>query len=340
MKLGGSLLVLVVANATALAGGPPTDVEPDAVKPDDPPADPPAPPRPALEQYYVDGVNTTNLTFGSLGSARGVAEEFLVLPEGGELGGRLRTITADGGLGTGKLALTDLALLDLNAEWAIAHHYELDVAVSVLPKQPSSTHEHVFQGGSLTLRRDLWDLTALGLSGSASPLLGLPGLAYTGALFLTHKKRLNEIVTFSMAGGASTVVIDASQAMDREVVVEGGAHAAVLARIPNGVWGAWLGAGYALPAYHHGHDPVSGMTADPQPRLSIDLGNAVQLADDWDLTIDLEILDRGDLTNPATRLPVLDGGFDQIQIMVGISRRIHGKSASHDRGIQDPSIQL
>jgi len=342
MKLAGSLLGLVVGlvvvNATALAGGPPTDAEPDAAKADDPPPDPP---RPAVNQYFVDGVNTTGLEFATLGSARGVAEEFLVLPEGGELGGRLRTITADGGLGTGKLALTDLALLDLNAEWAIAHHYELDAALSVLPKQPSETHEHIFQGGSLTLRRDLWERTALALSGSAAPLLGLRGFEYGGALFLTHKKRLNEIVSFSMAGGASTTVIDAKTAMDTEVLLESAVHAAVLVRVPNGVWGGWLGAGYALPAFHHGHDPVSGMTADPQPRLGVDLGNAVQLADDWDLTIDLAILDRGDLANAATRLPILDGGFDQVQIMVGISRRIHPKKPEYrERGTRDPLIQL
>ncbi len=345
MKAIAIACCLVGLSATARADDPPPADEP---KPDEPKADEPKVDVPKVDkpdpsslrnQYYVDGVETTGLTLRSAGSMRGVAEEFLVLPEGGELGGRLRTITADGGLGTGKLALTDLALFDLSAEYAIAHHYELDAQVSFLPKQPSETHEHIFQGGSLTLRRDLWERTALALSGGGGPLLGLPGFTYGGSLFLTHKHRLNEFVTFALAGGASSVVIDPTN-MSSEVLVEGGAHAAILARIPNGVWGAWLGAGYALPAYHHGRDPVSGMALDPQPRLDIDLGNAVQLADDWDLTVDLSILDRGDLTNAATRLPILDGGFDQIQIIVGIERRIHGKQDAHDRGIRDPMIEL
>jgi len=339
MKAIAIACCLAALSATARADDPaPDEPEVDETKVDETKVDPkPVPPvEPHEEVFVVNGAQTTDLSFSS---ARGVAEEFLVLPEGGEVGGRLRTITSDGGLGTGKLALTDLALFDLSAEYAIAHHFELDAQVSFLPKQPSMTHEHVFQGGSVTLRRDLWNRTALALSGEAGPLLGLPGFTYGGALFLSHKHRLNEFVTFALAGGASTVVIDPT-GMSSELLVEGGAHAAILARIPNGVWGTWLGAGYALPAYHHGRDPVSGMAADPQPRLDIDYGNAVQLADDWDLTVDLSILDRGELTNAATRLPILDGGFDQIQIMVGIERRMHGKQESHDRGIRDPMIQL
>jgi hypothetical protein len=76
------------------------------------------------------------------------------------------------------------------------------------------------------------------------------------------------------------------------------------------------------------------MTLAPQPRLDLDIGNAVQLADNWDLAVDLAIIDRGDLASPATRLPVLDGGFDQIQLIVAISRRFH--TASRDYG--DPLI--
>ena len=33
-------------------------------------------------------------------------------------------------------------------------------------------------------------------------------------------------------------------------------------------------------------------------------------------------IDRGDAANPATRLPILDGGFDQKQIMFGVTRHI------------------
>jgi len=281
----------------------------------------------------------TGEVISASGSMRGVAEEFLVLPDGTELGGRLRTITGEGGLGPGKLALTDLALFDAELQWAFAKHYELDVSLTAMPKQPSTTHEHIFQGAALAVRHDVARQTALAVSASAQPLAGLHGEAFGGALFLVHKHRLNEIVTFSVAGGASSTVLHPAGASELPYLIEAAAHASVLCRIPNGVWGGWLGVGYAVPAYHRGADPVSGMTLAPQPRLDIDLGNAVQLAEHWDLTVDLQIIDRGELARPETRLPVIDGGFDQIQIMVGISRRL----PSHDRGWQgigDPLIQL
>src|SRR4051794_5885611 len=209
----------------------------------------------------------------------------------------------------------------------------------MLPKQPSSTSEHVFQGGSVVLRRDIGHRSALAVAGSAGPLLGIKGLTYGGSLFLEHKHRLNEIVTFSLAGGATSTVVRPTGMFDHPLLVEGAGHASVLVRIPNGVWGGWMGVGYAVPAYHRGHDPISGMALDPQPRLDLDIGNAVQLADQWDLSVDLSIIDRGDLANPATRLPILDGGFDQIQLMVGISRRIK-LGGDRQRGISDPLIQL
>ncbi|MEO7729917.1 MAG: hypothetical protein ABIY55_03015, partial [Kofleriaceae bacterium] len=90
-----------------------------------------------------------------------------------------------------------------------------------------------------------------------------------------------------------------------------------------------------------GHDPVSGMALDPRPRLDLSIGNAVQLSDHWDLSVELSILDRGDRGAPATRLPVLDGGFDQIQLSVGITRRLELSTRSRDaRGIASPMITL
>ncbi len=263
------------------------------------------------------------------GSARGAAEEFLVLPDGAEVGGRLRAITADGGLGGGRLKLTDVALLDVHAQWAMARQFELDGAITVLPKQPGTTHEHVLQGGSLAIRRQLMTRTAIALSGSASALQGIPGMALDGAAAVLHKHRLNEIVTFSLEGGVASTQVRATGAPDHPSLIEAAGHAAVLVRVPNGIWGGWMGAGYAVPIYHRGHDPVGLMPLDPQPRLDLQLGTAVQLAPRWDLMLELSLLDRGELSDPATRLPILDGGFDQIQLTVGVSRRLDLSRSSH-----------
>lgn len=275
-------------------------------------------------------------------SAMAVAEDYLVLPDGAEVAGSLRTITADGGLGSGRIGLTDVALFDAHLVWAIARRYELDATASVLAKQPSATSEDILQGGSLTLRRAFNASVALAVSGGASPLIDLRGLAYDGSLFASYKKRLSRYCAFMLAAGGDTTVVHATNAVDTAAVVEGAAHADVLVRADD-VWGGWLGAGYAIPAYHHGHDPVSEMPLDPQPRLDVDFGTSVQLNDDWYLSADLTIMDRGDLANPATRLPVLDGGFDQIQIMVEITRRIRGRAERdryRDAGVNQPPVQL
>jgi hypothetical protein len=42
------------------------------------------------------------------------------------------------------------------------------------------------------------------------------------------------------------------------------------------------------------------------------------------------VIDRGDIANPATRLPILDGGFDQKQIMFGVTRHIDAPHRHHD----------
>lgn len=276
------------------------------------------------ENSEVIAVTGDVLSSHSSASGRGVAEDFLVLPEGVDVGGRLRLLTADDALGSGKLKLTDLVLFDVTMAWAFARRFELDARLSVLPKQPSTTDEEIFQGGSLTIRRELTRRTGLAVAGSTAPLLGLDGLAFGASAALLYKHRLNELVSFSLAGGASALFLRPTSGFDDDApyLVEGAGHAEVLVRIPNGVWGAWLGTSYALPAADSGVEPTSGMPLDSQPRLDLTIGTGVQLADEWDLAFDASIVDRGDLAQPATRLPILDGGFDQLQLSIGITRRI------------------
>ena len=344
--LAACLESLLSSPARADDPSPPRAATPaaDPAPPGDPaPVPDPPPPvvvqKPEPEQILVQG-STLSVAESMDGDPRGTAEEFLVLPEGADVGGRLRTITADDGLGPGPIKLTDLALFEVDAAWAVARHYELDGSASVLAKQPSTTSEPIFQGGSLALRRDLVTRTAVAVSGSAAPLVGMNGLALGGAALVTHKHRLNDLVTFALAGGGNVTFIRATSAPDRPYLVEAAGHAAVLVHVMR-IWGGWAGVGYALPVVHGGRDPVGGMPLDPQPRLDLDLGTAVQLADDWDLSVTLAIVDRGDLGAPATRLPILDGGFDQIQFTVAVSRRLTlGKHAPRSRRSYDLQMPM
>lgn len=260
-------------------------------------------------------------------SRRHVAEEVVVLPDGVDVGGRMRLLIADGGIGPGPIKLTDVALFDATVQWSIASRVELDAAISMLAKQPSTIDERVAQGASLGATVALTKRTAIAASGTLHPLLGLRGVALENGLAVGHRHRLNEIVTFALGGGARSTWLRETEG-ERALIVEVTGHAAVFAREPAAIWGAWLGVGYSVPLVTRGQDPMSGMSIDPQPRLDLNIGSAVQVADHWDLAAELSVVDRGDLANPATRLPILDGGFDQVQVVVGVSRRLASKKVT------------
>jgi hypothetical protein len=60
---------------------------------------------------------------------------------------------------------------------------------------------------------------------------------------------------------------------------------------------------------------------DPQTRLNFHVGMVYALIDNWDLYLEIAVIDRGDLIDVRTTLPILDGGFDQQQVIFGVVRR-------------------
>jgi hypothetical protein len=79
---------------------------------------------------------------------------------------------------------------------------------------------------------------------------------------------------------------------------------------PEGWTAGWFGFSYSLPLAH------DGAMLDPQPRMDLSLGVVLSFVDHWDVFARYEIIDRGD-TAMHTQLPILDGGFDQRQIIFG-----------------------
>jgi hypothetical protein len=67
------------------------------------------------------------------------------------------------------------------------------------------------------------------------------------------------------------------------------------------------------------------MSVDPQPRLDFRVGTVLSLVKNWDVFAEFAIVDRGDMEDPATRLPIMDGGFDQQQVIFGVTRHIESK---------------
>jgi hypothetical protein len=69
---------------------------------------------------------------------------------------------------------------------------------------------------------------------------------------------------------------------------------------------------------------------DGLARRSFDLGTTLGLSvgawarsrtTGWELFAILTVVDRGELDDPSTQLPILDGGFDQTQLSLGVQHR-------------------
>jgi hypothetical protein len=260
-------------------------------------------------------------------SHRGVVDDYQILPSDAELTAQMRFVMADGGtLSTDKLKFSDLALFDASGRVSVSKHLELSAQVALLPKQPSFTDEKAWQSAGGGLRLEVDPHVALAVSGGGGHLIDHVGMWTQAAAALEWRKRVHEILSFDLSGGADRIGIsapDSTSANLTEIQFSTGATI----RDPHGAVGAWAGIAYAVPVAKHGIDPTSGLSIDPQPRLDFKVGAVLSIVEEWDLFVEYAVIDRGDVSNPATRLPILDGGFDQQQIVFGVTRHIETKHA-------------
>ena len=70
---------------------------------------------------------------------------------------------------------------------------------------------------------------------------------------------------------------------------------------------------------------------DPSVQLGLYVGGVVSpRGSNWDLFVVYSFVDRGDLERPETTLPILDGGFDQRQLAIGVQHRFGAKSSNDE----------
>jgi hypothetical protein len=261
------------------------------------------------------------------------------MPSGGELGAQMRFITADGMLGNQPLKFTDLALFGLSARYSLFSKLEVSANVDLLPKQPSYTDEKPWQSVGAGLRSPLGQHVALAVSGAGGHLLSHEGMWTREAMSLEWKKPIHEFVAFDIQAGVDGLGLQAPHTRNTAFLTELSVATSALFSLDR-KWGAWGGISYAVPVQHSGSDPTTGLAIDPQPRLDFHAGTVLSLVKEWDLYADFAVIDRGDLGNAATRLPILDGGFDQKQIVFGVIRHIEGKAPSTSSDDYGNSIEL
>ncbi len=291
----------------------------------------------AADTGRMPGPDLTGEAVGISRSHRGVAQDYLVLPSGGELTAQMRFLTADVMLDDGELRFSDLALFGLTGRWSLFTRLELAASVELLPKQPSSTDEKPWQSVGFSLRSPLGRQVALTLGGAGGHLLGHQGMWTAESLTLEWKKPIHELLAFDVQGGVNGLGLSSRDTTrSTAYLTEASLRTAALFRAPRGHWGAWIGIAYAVPVHRSGRDPTTELAIDPQPRVDFHMGTVLSPVKKWDLYVDFAILDRGDAMNAATQLPILDGGFDQKQIIFGITRHIdRGSRADVDEDVDD-----
>ncbi|HEY5927963.1 MAG TPA: hypothetical protein VIV11_40025, partial [Kofleriaceae bacterium] len=221
---------------------------------------------------------------------------------------------------------------------------ELAASVELLPKQPSFTDEKSWQSVGFAVRSPLGRHIALALGGGGGHLMSHQGQWIGESLSIEWKKPVHEdFLAFDVQAGVNGLGLSSpNSTKSTAFLTEVSLRTTALFHEPKGHWGAWIGIGYAVPVQYSGKDPTTEMAIDPQPRLNFHMGTVLSAVKKWDIYIDFAIVDRGDAASPATQLPILDGGFDQKQIIFGVTRHIESrrKPRDYDDDDGDGSVRL
>jgi hypothetical protein len=264
-------------------------------------------------------------------SPRAKASPSMLMAKGSlTVGADLSFLTADAGPGGEQTRFTDVVLFRPRARYTPGNRVELFAGTTLLPKQPSFTDELVWQGGQLGVLIGLGGRLAGFAQASGGALTDRAGW-WTGLdLGVQARKSLDDIVVLQGAlGGATSLLFFDQDTEDTFWFAELAAHGEILFQFPD-IMAGWIGVDYRVPVAHRpdAPDPLSGLYLDPQPRVNFYIGTALTFLDDWDLFAEVAILDRGDVEDPATTLPILEGGFDQQHFVFGLLRRFQTRSSA------------
>jgi hypothetical protein len=238
-----------------------------------------------------------------------------------ELGSDLVFVTTRGELvGVPELFFTDLALWRVQVAGTPTGGLRISAGSSFLAKQPSRLDEDFWQSSELGARLAVGKGMAVGLDGQFGTLMDDLGHHAGAALTFQARKRMNELVHWQTRLGVAGTQLYFDD--DSPTFVEAAAQAQV-----QFCWGpchyrygaTWFGVSLAVPL-HHSDDAI-----DPNTRLDATLGTYFNVNNRFDMLLTLSWIDRGDADAPETQLPIVDGGFDQVQLGFGVLAHFGGK---------------
>jgi hypothetical protein len=275
---------------------------------------------------------TPLLSQASMGGVSSKAFEQFVMPSGyAEVSGELVLVTAEAALAFGELDLTDLALFNVHGRRSFGDDVELRIGTTLLPKQPSGTSELVWQGALVGATYEIEPGYAVTLTASGGPLLDGAGSFWQATPGFVAKWSLDDDARLLLG------VANVFTALDSEVGVSPRAWVEEVsvsseAQLGKRDGALWLAVGYSVPLASSGDLPGAATTLelDPAVRLSLEVGGALTFKKTWDLFATYSVVDHGEADNPASMLPILDGGFDQRQIVFGVQHRFVPEPKEHE----------
>lgn len=248
-----------------------------------------------------------------------------------EIGASLNFLTSEESLGGEELAFTDVMLLRLHTKVSF-DRFEVFAGTDILPKQPSYTNEHVWQGSLAGLRTVIDENFSAWIRAQGGPQLDKAGFWAGGDLAAQYHYELQDVLFFETALGFSATHLFFKEDVGRQYFLDEVFTTVGLAlRDPDhGKFGVWLNFDYYYPVFYRptvsNPDPETLGALDPQPRVNMHIGAVGAITDNVSLFVDYSILDRGDLEQPITTLPILNTGFDQRQIIFGFMRHFGGEN--------------
>lgn len=237
-------------------------------------------------------------------------------------------VTSERRVGTRSLHFTDLALLRLGARRSFADWLEVFAGAEFLPKQPVDSDASLWQGAHLGAQAEFAPGFGASLGGTVGPLLAQEGLWWQSNAELAAKFAAAEFTRFSLHLGNAWTFLDFDDSAARAfwlAEVTSGAEV----QVGDDKASMWVALDYDVPFASSPDrgtpDPMYGFI-DPQPRLDLEVGGALSFGPrDWAVFASYRFVDRGELEKPETMLPILDGGFDQRQAIVGVEYRFTPK---------------
>lgn len=226
--------------------------------------------------------------------------------------------------GVPQLYFTDLELWRVHAAVTPIGGLRISALVTFLPKQPATLDEPFWQSAALGARFALTNWAALGLDASLGKLMRDLGWDGTTALSFQARARMNEFFIVEGSAGLIGTRLWPSPSTGSTFWFAEAAASGQLQVCWNNCsshYGAtWLGIDLAVPVYHHPGtvDPTDPVPVDPRTRIGLTLGTFFNLNTTWDFYATLSWIDRGDPDVPSTQLPIVDGGFDQVQLAFGV----------------------